>query len=71
MDEPTHECPGCGTPGVHNRLLACEDCWEQVPQSHRDWLEETYHDRREYPVVYHTARAEIMAWLRRRRVGKV
>jgi hypothetical protein len=69
MDEPTHNCPGCGQPGIHNRNIACANCWHDVPEDMKLWLDETYADRREYPTAYHAARAQIMAWLRQRKLG--
>jgi hypothetical protein len=41
----SHECPGCGQPGIARSVFACRRCWYRLPTRIRNGINEGWrHD---------------------------
>lgn len=59
-----HDCPGCGTPGVHHSRLACRRCWYGLPKAIRGEVWDAYLNRGQGSIEHRQAIAKAMAFWR-------
>ncbi len=55
----THQCPGCGKPGIPRQTFACKSCWYRLPKQLRDDINFGWRRDR---ILHLEAMADSMSW---------